>query len=104
MIQFSQTLVTQVCQRCGLGEGMTVIPVSVLKPPAAARYPTSRDSCVNVQACVCPYPFMFACTHVHLRVPLCMPVSEHPAHAFLLDGVRALEETLLPGLLSVSGL
>ena len=47
---------------------------------------------------------MFACMRVHLRVPLSMCVSEHPAHAFLMDGVSALEETLLPGLLSVSGL
>lgn len=58
--------VPQVCQLCSPDEGLTVIPVSILKPPAAARYPISKGNCVTACACVCLYTFMFVCMHVHL--------------------------------------
>ena len=78
LILFSQAL-HQVCQRRGLGEGVTVIPVSVLKPPAAARYPPPETavwmcvhrfalihSCLQASMCTCVCIYVCVCQSIQL--------------------------------------
>lgn len=53
---------------------MAMIPVSVLKPPAAAKYPTTKDSCVDVQALPI-HVYVRACGFALAFVKVCLRVS-----------------------------
>lgn len=73
-------LVTQASQRCCLAEELTLIPVSVLKPPAAARYPTSRD---GVLMCVHVFALIHSClcvTNVCVSFSLCVCLRASSSH------------------------
>lgn len=51
-----------------------MIPVSVLKPPAAAKNPTTKDSCVDVQALPI-HVYVRACGFALAFVNVCLRAS-----------------------------